>query len=136
MERSMQSINQHKQIKNPHPVRFGRMAPCISVTNLQRAVEFYTAVLGFEKVFENGDPVGFVILEKDTAELHLSLDKKHSPSIQNLAHLMVDDASALYAHCEAHKVRIIKAIRDADFGLRCFVFADPDGNRIDVGQDI
>jgi catechol 2,3-dioxygenase-like lactoylglutathione lyase family enzyme len=136
MERSMESTTQHKQIKNPHPVRFGRMAPCISVTNLQRAVEFYTAVLGFEKVFENGDPVGFVILEKDAAELHLSLDKKHSSSIQNLAHLMVDDASALYAHCEAHKVRIIKAIRDADFGLRCFVFADPDGNRIDVGQDI
>jgi catechol 2,3-dioxygenase-like lactoylglutathione lyase family enzyme len=136
MERSMESTTQHLQTQNPHPVRFGRMAPCISVTNLQRAVEFYTAVLGFEKVFENGDPVGFVILEREAAELHLSLDKKHSPSIQNLAHLMVDDASALYAHCEAHKVRIIKAIRDADFGLRCFVFADPDGNRIDVGQDI
>ncbi|MGD0607317.1 MAG: hypothetical protein ABSA53_27510 [Streptosporangiaceae bacterium] len=25
-------------------------------------------------------------------------------------------------------------LRDADYGLRGFVFADPDGNRIDVGQ--
>ncbi|MGH8919312.1 MAG: hypothetical protein ACRD0H_13465 [Actinomycetes bacterium] len=31
-------------------------------------------------------------------------------------------------------VRIVKALRDADFGLRTFVFADPDGNRIDVGN--
>ena len=26
--------------------------------------------------------------------------------------------------------------RDADYGLRGFVFADPDGNRIDVGQKL
>ena len=31
---------------------------------------------------------------------------------------------------------LAKAIRDADFGLRCFVFADPDGNRTDVGHDL
>ena len=29
---------------------------------------------------------------------------------------------------------ITKGIRDHDFGLRAFVFEDPDGNRIDVGQ--
>jgi uncharacterized glyoxalase superfamily protein PhnB len=53
-----------------------------------------------------------------------------------VAHLLVHDAAALYHHLQAHKVRIIKAMRDADFGLRCFVFADPDGNRIDVGQTL
>ena len=47
-----------------------------------------------------------------------------------------DDASALYARLEQHGVRIVKAIRDADYGMRTFVFADPDGNRIDVGQDL
>ena len=93
-------------------------------------------MLGFQKVFENGDPVGFVILEKDAAELHLSLLKGHKATAQNVAHLMVEDASELYQHLEAKKVKIVKAIRDADFGLRCFVLADPDGNRIDVGQDM
>jgi hypothetical protein len=33
-------------------------------------------------------------------------------------------------------VRIIKDIRDADYGLRTFVLADPDGNRIDIGQPL
>ena len=29
---------------------------------------------------------------------------------------------------------IVKGLRDAGYGLRGFVMADPDGNRIDVGQ--
>lgn len=119
-----------------HPVRFGRLAPTISVSDMPRAVEFYSTVLGFDKVFENGTPVGFVILKKDAAELHLSLCKGHKATAQNLAHLMVDNAGALHDHLQQHEVRIIKSLRDADFGLRCFVFADPDGNRIDVGQTL
>jgi catechol 2,3-dioxygenase-like lactoylglutathione lyase family enzyme len=117
-------------------VRYGRIAPTVSVCDIDRAIGFYTRVLGFTKVFENGSPVGFVILKKDRAELHLSLFRGHRASVQNVAHLMVQDAAALYAHLARNDVRIVKAIRDADFGLRCFVFADPDGNRIDVGQEL
>jgi len=119
-----------------HAIALGRLAPTLPVTDVARAVAFYADVLGFRKVFENGTPVGFVILKKDDAELHLTLDRAHAPGVRNLAHLMVADASALHAHLVAHGVRIIKALRDADFGLRCFVFADPDGNRIDVGQPL
>ena len=104
------------------------------MTDIPRAVEFYSTVLGFRKVFENGMPVGFVILKKDAAELHLTLEKNHKPAARNLAHLMVEDAAALHDHLECRGVRIIRSLRDADFGLRCFVFADPDGNRINVGQ--
>ena len=118
------------------PVTFGRMAPGVFVTDIERSVAFYRDALGFEKEFENGDPVGFVILAKDAAELHLSLVPGHKASTTNVAHLMVDDAAALYARLEQHGVRIIKAMRDADYGMRTFVFADPDGNRIDVGQDL
>lgn len=120
----------------PHAVGFGRMAPTVSVANIDRAVDFYTRVLGFSKVFENGSPVGFVILEKDASELHLSLFKSHKATAQNVAHLMVQDAAALYRHLEESRVKIIKTIRNADFGLRCFVFADPDGNRIDVAEGL
>jgi catechol 2,3-dioxygenase-like lactoylglutathione lyase family enzyme len=47
---------------------------------------------------------------------------------------MVSDAKALYARCEQLRVRIIKKLRDHDYGLRAFVITDPDGNRIDIGQ--
>ena len=119
-----------------HAVRFGRAAPGIFVTDLERALAFYCGVLGFTKTFENGDPVGFVIVEKDRAELHLSRVREHRPSVQNVAHLLVSDAKALYEHCTAHGVPIVKALRDADYGMRTFVMADPDGNRLDVGEDL
>ena len=117
-------------------LRFGRIAPMVPVTNIAKALDFYCGVLGFEKVFENGNPVGFVILERDAAELHLTLDPRHKASQENVAHLMVSDAAALHELCGGKGVHIVKGLRDADFGLRCFVFADPDGNRFDVGQPI
>jgi catechol 2,3-dioxygenase-like lactoylglutathione lyase family enzyme len=117
-------------------IRFGRIAAMLPVKDIARAHDFYTKVLGFTKVFENGDPVGFMILKKDQAELHLTLQPKHQAAPFNVAHMMVDDVDALYAICQRHGLRIIKSLKDKDYGLRAFVFEDPDGNRIDVGQPI
>ena len=114
--------------------RFGRPAPTIAVTDLPRALDFYVGVLGFTKTFENGDPVGFAIVERDVAELHLTLQPKHVAGTANVAHLLTADAEALYQHLCAQGVRIIKRLRDADYGMRTFVLADPDGNRLDVGE--
>lgn len=119
-----------------HDVQFGRIAAGIAVTDIQRALDFYVGVLGMSKTFENGDPVGFVILKRDAGELHLTLSRTHSATDRNVAHLLVDNATQLHDHLVARGVRIIKGLRDADYGLRGFVFADPDGNRIDVGQRV
>lgn len=115
-------------------IRFGRAAPGVVVRDIQSAYAFYSSVLGFQKVFENGDPVGFMVLKKDAAEIHLSQLRDHRPMTVNVFHMFVDDVSALHAICEAAGVRIIKSLQDKDYGQRAFVFADPDGNRIDVGQ--
>ncbi len=117
-------------------IRFGRLAASAFTRDIQKAHAFYRDVLGFEKTFENGDPVGFMILEKDDAELHLSLVKDHKPSTTNITHLIVDKVDALHDILVAAGVRIIKSLADKDYGLRAFVFADLDGNRIDVGQPL
>jgi catechol 2,3-dioxygenase-like lactoylglutathione lyase family enzyme len=117
-----------------HGIRFGRIAAMLPVKDIERACDFYTKVLGFTKVFENGSPVGFMILKKDQAELHLTLQPNHKAAPFNVAHMMVDDVDALHAICQQQGLRIIKSIQDKDYGLRAFVFEDPDGNRIDVGQ--
>ena len=118
----------------PNGVEFGRIAATIPVSEIGRALGFYVDILGFSKTFENGSPVGFVILKMDSAELHLTVSKTHRATDRNVAHMLVSDATKLHDHLVAHGVRIIKGLRDADYGLRGFVFADPDGNRIDVGQ--
>jgi catechol 2,3-dioxygenase-like lactoylglutathione lyase family enzyme len=115
---------------------FGRMAPGISVRDIEKAFAFYSRVLGFQKVFENGTPVGFMVLKKDAAELHISQKRDHQASIVNVAHMFVDDVATLYSVCQSAGVRIIKSLADKEYGQRAFVFADPDGNRIDVGERI
>ncbi len=115
-------------------ITFGRAAPVICVRDIQAAQEFYSRVLGFEKVFENGDPVGFMVMKKDRAEIHLSQKPDHKASTVNVMHMFVSDVAALYAVCEAEDVRIVKSLADKDYGQRAFVFADPDGNRIDIGE--
>ena len=115
--------------------RYGRAAPTIAVSDMARALEFYVDTLGFTLTFTNGDPAGFAILHRDDAELHLTRQTDHVGGTANVAHLMTADARALYEYLIARGVRIVKGLRDADFGLRTFVLADPDGNRIDVGED-
>ena len=122
--------------KFPISVEFGRMAPGITVSNIEESVAFYRSMLGMRKTFENGNPVGFVIMKKDQAELHLSLFRDTKSSTHNVAHLIVNDAKALYNHLGKSGVRIVKGLRDQKYGLRDFVIADSDGNRIDIGQPI
>lgn len=108
----------------------------LPVADMKRATDFYVGVLGFENVFENGNPVGFIILEKDGAELHLTLQPDHKAPAFNVAHMMVENVDDLHELIRGQGLRIIKRLQDKDYGLRAFVFADPDGNRIDVGQPI
>ena len=118
------------------PIRFGRTAPGIPVRDIEQALAFYRDALGMTVTFTNGDPVGFVILERDAAELHLTLVPTHRAGTHNVAHLMVSDAAAVHDRLVKHGARIVKGLRDHDFGLRAFVVADPDGNRLDIAEDL
>jgi catechol 2,3-dioxygenase-like lactoylglutathione lyase family enzyme len=119
-----------------HGIRFGRIAAMLPVKDIGKAQDFYTTVLGFRTIFQNGSPIGFVILKLGEAELHLSWQPAHKAPPFNVAHLMVDDVDALHQLCKRNGLRIVKGLQDKDYGLRAFVFEDPDGNRIDVGQQL
>lgn len=122
--------------RNETALRFGRIAATLPVADVERSKAFYVDLLGFQSVFENGNPVGFVILQRDDAELHLTLQKAHKPAAFNVAHMMVENIDHLHDLVQRRGLRVIKSLQDKDYGLRAFVFEDPDGNRIDVGQPI
>ena len=69
------------------------------VRDLSRALAFYVGVLGMQVSFQNGDPVGFVILERDAADLHLTLVPAHRPGTHNVARLLGTEATQ--AACDA-----------------------------------
>jgi predicted enzyme related to lactoylglutathione lyase len=117
-------------------IALGRAAPGVPVRDIARAVRFYADVFGMDKTFENGEPVQFAIMKGGAAELHLTLVSGDVGREHNVAHLMVEaGVDELYRRCQAAEgATIVKPLRDAPWGLRTFVVADPDGNRIDVGQ--
>lgn len=117
-------------------IRFGRVAPMLPVKDIQKAHDFYAKVLGFRKTFENGNPVGFMILKRDDAELHLTLQPAYKSAPFNVVHMLVSNVDELHHICSDYGLRIIKRLENKDYGLRAFVFEDPDGNRIDIGQVI
>ena len=117
-------------------LKLGRVAATIPVSDIERAHDFYTKAFGLETVFQNGNPTGFMILKRDAAELHLTLVKGHNGATHNVAHMLVSDAQQVHDRCVEAGARIIKGMKDAEWGLRTFVMADPDGNRIDVGMPL
>ena len=117
-----------------HGVRFGRIAAMLPVRDMATAHDFYTKILGFTKTFENGTPVGFMILKRGDAELHLTPQPKHKAAPFDVAHLLVDNIDTLHALRQRHGLRVLKSLKDKDNGPKAFVFADPDRNRLDVGQ--
>ncbi|MEP1539015.1 MAG: VOC family protein [Paracoccaceae bacterium] len=119
--------------QNENALSLGRVAPMIAVTDIGSAKSFYKAAFGLEPVFENGNPVGFCILKKDAAELHLTLQRDWKGQTFNVAHILVKDADAIYVQVQKAGARIIKRLQVKDYGLTAFVFEDPFGNRIDVG---
>jgi catechol 2,3-dioxygenase-like lactoylglutathione lyase family enzyme len=116
------------------PMRIIRIAATITVTDIEKALGFYRDQLGLEVVFRNGDPTGFVILKRDGAEVHLSLDRTHRATDHNVAHLLVENVDVLYGRMRQSGARIVKDIRNKAFGLRAFVVEDIDGNRLDIGE--
>ncbi len=96
---------------------------------------FIRRAFGFTETFENGNPVGFMILKRESAELHLSLQKDYDAPPFNVAHIIMQMMLMLFTQFASGKgSRIIEGLRDHDYGLRSFVFEDRDGNRIDAGQ--
>lgn len=114
----------------------GRIAATIPVRDIQKSADMYKSLFGFEVIFENGEPTGFMILKKDAAELHLTLQPEMKAQPFNVAHVLVPDALETFERCKGLGLRIIKGVQDKDYGLRAFVFQDIDGNRIDVGQSV
>ena len=87
------------------------------------------------KTFENGDPVGFIIVERDAAELHLSLD----PSIGRAPSMWRTSSSMTRRPCTTiSSPRACASSRASthDFRAACLRPGRPFRNRIDVGEPI
>lgn len=117
-----------------------RMSLQLVVTELERAVEFYTEKLGFSIDFRYED--FYVGIIKDEHSIHLkhgevSLEKRQDRGVNEHLSMMfsVRDIEAVFAHLRAKSVDMVQPLREMPYGKE-FYIADPDGHLIGfIGQE-
>jgi len=105
----------------------------LTVRNLKRAVDFYEKILGLQKKYEFKDYAGF-----DCGGVELGLKtwgelekpRKGEPVIN----FLVDDINYSYKALRDKKVKIVEGPKETFWGGRIILFADPDGNLLQLTE--
>jgi len=106
----------------------------LAVTDVTRAVEFYTKQLGFHAAFVDGDPPTFAGVNLDQVQIFLA---RGTPAPAGTSvFFVVGDADELFACHRANGVEIIEPPADRPYGLRDYSIRDLYGYRLAFGHYI
>jgi len=111
--------------------KFSAIAPIFQVANLQRAIDFYTKVLGFELEWTAGDPLDRASLCRDSVEITIETDP--SP-VRGKAYIYVTGVNEIYTRAAAAGANVTVPLADRFYGMRDGRIVDPDGNELHVGE--
>ena len=109
-------------------------ATCFRVTDLDRALEWYTRVLAFTEHFRFGDYAG---IRHGEVTIHLagrSVPNARIPG-QGSIYIFCDDVDAWFGEITGRGAVPQAPPKDYGYGMRDFVLTDPDGNLIGFGQE-
>lgn len=112
-------------------------APVFPVTDICRALDYYSGPLGFEVAFfwedEEGDGVRYAILRRDNCELHLTLASRPHKTV---AYFFVDSVQSLYREMKRGKANTSSELQDWPWDMREFEVTDTDGNVLIFGEHL
>ena len=104
--------------------------PVFAVADLEEAVEFYCAKLGFERVWSFGEPAHRAGVAKDGIEIHLDAQRAGAPPGPSVVYCHMDDAAAYYRELQSRGLTFALELEDRPWGMRDFRIQDPFGNRL------
>ena len=114
------------------------IATQVRVTDLERALRFYTEVLGFEEEFRFEDFYAGIRLGE--TRLHLKLVDHPDPSIAFVRegdhlhlYIRVNDVDAAFRELQG-RAEVVHPITTKPWGMRELTIQDPDGHTIYVAQ--
>ena len=115
---------------------FSSVIPTLPVADIERAITFYTVVLGFRLQFRNGST--FAIVAWDRVEIGLiAADFGGVPAGLGRCYCKLSAGiDALYASYQQREVTILHELRDETYQMREFMISDPDRNEINFGQPL
>jgi uncharacterized glyoxalase superfamily protein PhnB len=108
--------------------------PVLHVANIDEALRFYTAVLGFSEEFRFGDYAG---LRMGEAGLHLTTPGDfRRPVGGGTVYLTCDGVDDYHDAIVSRGAHPKSPPTNAGYGMRDFVVDDPDGNQLSFGCEI
>jgi len=110
--------------------KFNQVAPAFAARDFEGLVAFYRDVLGFEVGYKTGV---YAVLARDGVQLHIYPERDGAVGGNNSAYFFVDGVDEIY-EAVRERANIIHPISDQDYGLRDFLIADPEGNKIGIAQ--
>jgi catechol 2,3-dioxygenase-like lactoylglutathione lyase family enzyme len=117
-------------------------APCLMVTNVVEAHDYYADRLGFRSPRMWGDPPTFCVAQRDGLELMLAQVDPGKPVHPNSEHqdridvyFWVEDADALHAEFTRNGADVVCEPEDQAYSMREFLVRDPDGHVLAFGHD-
>ncbi len=112
---------------------FSRVAPSIYASDLDRAIRFYTELLGF--AFDNvDDPPRRAVVACPAAVLHLDLDAARAGSSRT--HMLTDDLDGVCDRLQRAGAAIVQLPTAQPWGLREMIVTDRDGNTLELAEPI
>jgi uncharacterized glyoxalase superfamily protein PhnB len=113
--------------------RWNHANPVLEVSDVSRAIAYYRDVFGLSPSWMWEDRIGGVHSGHSSIEIYVSRAEKPSPS--RLA-VFVDDADAAHERYRTAGAEIVDELKTQPWGLRGFTVRDPDGNLVDVAQQV
>jgi predicted enzyme related to lactoylglutathione lyase len=106
----------------------------IEVRDVAASIGFYRRVLGLEPVTTMGDPPTFAILASGGASMALA--EAAAPAVAAIVacYVEVGDVEAAFGRCTATGTMVTMPLTTHPWQMRDFVFRDPDGHQVAVGQ--
>ena len=108
-------------------------AAVFRVVDLERALRFYTGVLGFAETFRYG--AGYAGVEHGEVQIHFATDTHKMPPGKSQVYVFCDDVDAYYAEIVGKGAVVPNAPQSHAYGMRDFDLADPDGNLLTFGME-
>jgi uncharacterized glyoxalase superfamily protein PhnB len=114
------------------------LAPVLHVADIERALAYYTGVLGFDEGFRYQNSYAGVHLGGAIIHLALGGGAFNRPVGASNVYLFLDspaDVDAYYGAVVSRGAKTDRAPQNYPYGMRDFALFDPDGNILTFGAD-
>ncbi len=107
------------------------ICPIFQVANLDRSLDFYTRVMGFEVGWKAGEPTDIASVCREAVEIMISVFPTPVPAH---AYVQVKGIDAYFERVTAAGAKVVVPLADRWYGMRDGRIEDPDGNQLSLGE--